>query len=185
MEINTLYEQIQPLAGKSGGGVGTFIFIGVFFAIIIALIIVAVIGSRKDAIDKLIENDKRKKVRTQASQDRIALFSSLYYTIENLNKELKDFKPSVGTKSLGDINTEASSKIKEILKSEALTVIYKSDDYRKEIEPVLLELSKVKPSNWTKEATFATSLIEAKFNAASKKKEYAEDIKRGKDIEWK
>ncbi len=37
---------------------GTFIFIFIFFGIIFALIIVAVIGSRKDAIDKLIENDK-------------------------------------------------------------------------------------------------------------------------------
>ncbi len=179
------YMDITPTNASSGSNAGAWIFLIIFFGIIIALVIVAIIGSRKDKIEKLVENDKRRKIRTQATADRVALFSTLNTIIVDLNKELKDFKPSVGMRSLGDINKEASDKIKEIVKSDVLKGIYLSEDFKNEIKPVLDELSKHKPSNWSKEASFATGLVEAKFKALSKKEENKEDIKRGKKLEWK
>ncbi len=178
------YMDITP-ASASGSNAGAWIFLIIFFGIIIALVIVAVIGSRKDRIEKLVENDKRRKIRSKATADRVALFSSLNTIITGLNKELKDFKPSVGTRSLGDINKEASDKVKEILNSESLKAIYLSEDFKVEIKPILDELSKSKPSNWNKEASFATGLVEAKFKAISHEKENKEDINRGKKLEWK
>ncbi len=177
------YIDVTPLAANDSNA-GAWIFLLIFFGIIIALVIVAIIGAKKDKIEKMIENDKRKKIRSQASADRIALFASLNQLVNNLEKEIEDFKPSVGTKSLGDINREASEKIKKIIKSDSLKTIYLSDDYRLEIRPIMDLLSTTKPSNWNKEASFATGLVKAKFDAISKLADTQEDINRGLELEW-
>ncbi len=186
-DIYTRFQNIEPLRSSSanGGSAGAWIFLIIFFGIIIALVIVAVIGSKKDEMEKLIENDKRKKIRNEVEIDRVQLFSSLNETVSALVKEVNDFKPSIGTKSLGDINREAIDKIKEIKNSRALNQIYQSPDYKTEIKPIIDELAKVKPSNWTKEATFAIGLIEAKFKSISSKKENTDLIKKGITREWK
>ncbi len=183
--MNTFFENIDTLKSASKSNAGAWIFLIIFFGIIIALIIVAVIGSRKDAMEKLIENDKRKKLRNSITDDRIMLFSYLNETIETLKKEVEEFKPSVGIKSLGDINKEASEKIKSISNSKSLNQIYMSDDFKTEIKPIIDELLKVKPSNWTKEANFALGLVEAKFKSISSKKENKDLINKGKDHKWK
>ncbi len=169
---------------NSGGGAGAWIFLIIFFGIIAALIVVAVIGSKKDKIEKLIENDKRKKIRTQATSDRIALFSALHEITQNTAAEVRDFQPSIGIKSLGDINKEAHKKVKDIAHSKALKGIYLSPDFKIEIKPIIDELVKTKPSNWEKEASFSLSLVEAKYKAIEHTVENDEDIKRGKDLEW-
>ncbi len=174
---------VTPYA-NSGSNAGAWIFLIIFFGIIVALVIVAIIGAKKDKIEKMIENDKRKKIRNQASIDRVVLFSSLNEIITNLEDEVKDFKPSVGIKSLGDINREASDNIKKIVKSNALKTIYLSDDYRLEIRPILDQLSTTKPSNWSKEAYFAIGLAKAKFEALSAKPENKEQIVQGQKLEW-
>ncbi len=184
IDTNTLFQQITPTAAKSGGSTGAWIFLLIFFGIIIALIIVATVGARKDRMEKLVENDKRKKLKTEATTNRIALYATLYDLVTGLEKELEDFKPSVGTKSLGDINKETSSLIKKISKSKQLSKIYLSDDFKTEIKPMVDELSKVKPSNWNKEASFAVGLVKAKFEALSKDKTNADDIKKGRTLEW-
>ncbi len=171
-------------ASAGGSSAAGWIFLIVFFGIIVALIIVAVIGSKKDRIEKLIENDKRRKLRETATSDRVALFSALNDVALKLEAELKDFKPSVGMKSLGDINREASDLIKSIHSSKMLKGIYKSDDFKNEIKPIVDELYKVKPSNWTKEAMFSLNLIHAKYKSLASKEENKEDIKRGLTLEW-
>ncbi len=177
------YTDVTPYATNSSNA-GAWIFLIIFFGIIIALVIVAVIGAKKDKIEKMIENDKRKKIRSQASSDRIALFSSLNEIVTNLEKEIADFKPSVGTKSLGDINREASDRIKSFIKSDALKTIYLSDDYRIEIRPIMDLLSTTKPSNWEKQASFATGLVKAKYSAIEKVKDNEEQVNRGKNLDW-
>ncbi len=177
------YIDVQPLASNDSNA-GAWIFLFIFFGIIIALVIVAIIGARKDKIDKMIENDKRKKIRNQASENRIALFASLNKTIVDLENELKDFKPSVGIKSLGDINREASELIKQIVHSDELKTIYLSEDYRNEILPIMDDLSTTKPSNWNKEASFAVELVKAKFNAISQNKSNSAIIEKGIQHKW-
>ncbi len=169
---------------SNSGSAGAWIFLIIFFGIIAALIIVAIIGSKKDKIEKLIENDKRKKIRTQAISDRIALFSALHEITQATAKEVAEFQPSIGIRSLGDINKDAHKKIKAIAHSKALKGIYLSEDFKIEIKPIIDELNKVKPSNWTKEASFSLSLVEAKYKAIEHTVENDEDIKRGKEIEW-
>ncbi len=171
-------------APYSEGSAGAWIFLLIFFGIIAALIIVAVIGSRKDKIEKLIENDKRRKLRAKATSDRVALFSYLHELTKGIEKEVLEFQPSIGIKSLGDINKEAHAKIKAVAHSKELKGIYLSEDFKTEIKPIVDQLVKVKPSNWTKDAFFATSLVEAKYKAIEHTKENDEDIKRGKDLEW-
>lgn len=178
------YIPVQPLA-QSGSNTGAWIFLIIFFGIIIALIIVAVIGSRKDAQEKLIENSKRRKLRDSASTNRVMLFGTLNHLITSLETELKDFKPSVGVKSLGDINKEYSDKIKDIVNSKELKDIYSLEDFRNEIKPILNELIKAKPSNWSKEASFATGLAKEKFNALNKAAKNKSELTKGETHTWK
>lgn len=182
--MNNYYIDIATYSSGSSNA-SAWIFLVLFFGIIAALIVVAVIGSRKDKIEKLVENDKRRKIRQQASADRVALFATLNTIIEDLDNELKDFKPSVGIKSLGDINKEVHHQIKLIAHSKALKSIYLSGDFKIEIKPIIDQLMKVKPSNWSKDALFATGLVKAKFAALSQVKENQPEIKRGKETkEW-
>ncbi len=174
---------IATQSGSSSSAMG-WIFLIVFFGIIAALIVVAVIGAKKDKLEKLVENDKRKKIRNQASQDRIALFTRLNDIANKLEAELKDFKPSVGMKSLGDINKEATSVIKHIHSSKMLKGIYKSEDFKNEIMPIVEELYKIKPSKWVQEASTALSLIHHKYKSIEAREENKADIERGLTVEW-
>ncbi|NQX83548.1 MAG: hypothetical protein HRS50_02455 [Mycoplasmataceae bacterium] len=176
--------QTPNLLSSGSSGIGTWIFLSIFFSIILILIIVAVVGSKKDKNEKLVENDKRRKLRIKSESNRIIIFVSLNETIKILEKELKLFKPSVGIRSLGDINKEASTIIKKIISSKELSEVYVSEDFKNELKPILTELNKSKPSTWNKDATFALSLIKAKTKSIIFKKENISDAKLGKTKKW-
>lgn len=182
-DINKTVEHMTR--GSAGSGLGSIIFVVVFLVIILSLIVVATIGSRKDALDKLIENDKKKKVIGKATTDRIKLYTNLYDLIISMEKELDDFKPSVGTRSIGDINKEGTDLLKSILKSESLSGIYESSDLMSEIKPILDDLSKSKPTNWAKESQFGVNLVKAKFESISKNPENKKLIEEGRKTGWK
>ena len=169
----------------SSSGAGTWIFLGIFFSIIIILVVVATVGSKKDKTEKLIENDKKKKLRNSATSGRVIIFSALDITIRNLNKELEDFKPSIGLKSLGEINKEYFERIKLISASEEVKSIYVSEDYKAEMKPIINGLLKVKPSNWNKDAMFSVNLIDVKIAALKKSKINSEWVKTGEKMKWK
>lgn len=173
------------LYSGSQSNFGSIIFLVIFFGIIVVLIIVASIGSRRDKNEKLVENDKIKKIRQSAEENRIAIFVTLDRLINELKKDLKDFKPSVGTKSLGDINNDASSIIKKIAGSKELKEVYASEDFKLELKPIIDELNKSKPSTWDKEALFALSIIPAKLKAIKADKKNAPLIKLGEKKKWK
>lgn len=162
----------------------TWIILIIFFGIIIALIIVASIGSRKDKMEKMMEQDKRSKETTAAESSRLIVFASLNKAINEIEAELKDFKPSVGTKSLGEINNHYSGIVKKIQQSKELGETYSIQDFKLEMKPIIDELSKTKPSAWAKEATFSTNLVKVKYNALSKNKDNTKSIKEGEDKEW-
>lgn len=163
---------------------GTWIFLGIFFGIIIVLIVVAIFGARKDKNEKLIKNDEVRKLRTKAEEGRILIFASLNNNLNKLNKELKDFKPSIGLKSLGDINKEFSDLVKDIKKSDELKNVYLSEDYQTELKPVIESLSASKPSNWISDAQFAINIVNAKYNQIITNSDNAELVNEGKDKKW-
>lgn len=180
--MNT-YDVLQ----KGNSGIGAIIFIVIFFGIIAILVIVAFFGSKKDKQERLISNDRKRKLSSKAERSRVIIFISLDILIHNLNKELKNFTPSVGIKSLGDINKEYSHKIKSILNSKELKEVYDDPDYKLEMNDVINRLSKTKPSSWSKNSDiqFSFNLIHAKSEVLKKKSEYKEFIKEGKEKEWK
>lgn len=162
----------------------TWIILGVFFAIIIILIVVATIGARKDKVEKMIANDKREKEMSVAQTSRIIIYTSLDKIIKELEKELKDFKPSIGIKTLGEINNQISSKLKKMNNSKELKEVYSFEDYKLEMKPIVDELNKNKPSSWDKEATFAMNLVKVKFDAIKKNEKNKELISQGEKKEW-
>lgn len=183
--IISITSEVVTTSGDSGGGWGVWIFLAIFFGIIGVLVIVAVIGSKKDKNEKLIENSKRKKIRVSAETNRIIIFISLNEAFKNLEKELKDFKPSIGIKSLGDINKEYGNIVKSILQSSEFKEVCYSEDYSNEMKPIIKELNSNKPSTWSKEATFALGLVNAKVKSLIKNTENKKDIAAGKKKKWK
>ncbi len=165
---------------------GMIIFIVIFFGIIALLVIVAFIGSKKDKQERLIENDKKRKISSKAERSRIIIFISLDKLIKDINKELKNFVPSIGIKSLGDINREYSNKIKNIQNSVDLKNVYDDPDYKLEINNVVNNLSKCKPSSWEKniDVQFSINLIKAKANVLKKNEKYNEYVKEGNNKKW-
>ena len=182
--INMLSEQVTRVS-QGGSNAFTWIILSIFFGIIIILIIVASVGAKKDKVEKMFESDKRSKEIEAADTNRVLIFSSLNKIVIDLNKELEDFKPSVGTKSLGAINNEYIQKLKNIYKSKEVNEIFAFSDYKIELKPVLDELNNTKPSNWSKEATFATNLVKVKFDAISKNKDNKKLIIEGEKRGWK
>lgn len=162
----------------------TWIILAIFFGIIIVLIIIASVGSRKDKMEKMIEQDKRSQETTAAESSRLIIFASLNKAIKGIEEELIDFKPSVGTKSLGEINTHYSGIIKKIQRSKELGDTYSIQDFKLEMKPIIDELSKTKPSTWSKDATFSTNLVKVKYDALSKNKDNLKSIKEGEAKEW-
>jgi|GEM_PF-2114463 len=130
-----------------GSGSGTVIFLVIFFIIIIVLVIIAVIGSKKDRTEKLIKNHKKRTLNNKAEKERIAIFQKLNKIILDVEKEIADFKPSIGTKSLGQINNEYGHQIYEIKNSEELKTVFLREDYKAEMKEMIDGLSKEKPSN--------------------------------------
>lgn len=164
---------MEPIVRSAdGGGAIGWIFLIVFFGIIIVLIIVATIGSKKDKNEKLIENDKWKKIQNNAKTSRVLVFFSLNNLIINLKKELNDFEPSIGIKSLGEINKEYSLIIKSIIDSKDLQNIYQIEDFKNEMKMIIDKLYKVRPSQWTKDAEFEVSLVMKKFDSIKRNNTY-------------
>ena len=165
---------------------GAIIFIVIFFGIIIILVIVAFVGSKKDKQERLIDNDKKRTTSSKAEKSRVIVFVSLEKMINDLSNELKDFVPSIGIKSLGDINKEYSHKIKKIQHSKELKEVYDDPDYKIELKHAIGSLSKHKPSSWSKnsDVQFSLNLIKAKTIVLLKNKEYKQYAKEGKEKEW-
>lgn len=177
MELNNLLK-------SSSSNTGALIFLLIFFGIIFVLIIVAVIGSKKDKVDRMIKNDEKLKIKNQALENRAVIFGSLNQLLITLEKDIKDFKPSIGTRSLGEINREFSSIIDFILNSRELKEVYYDEDFKNEMSPIFKELKKAKPSNWEKDAQFALNLIRAKSLQIKKGEETKENYKKGLKKKW-
>lgn len=138
------------------------IFITLFFLVIIILVIVAVFGSKKDKQKQQIDLMKKKKDNKVSKEDSIKIILTLYVLLDFVSKDLKNFKPSIGTKSIGDINNSALKIIKNLNSSKEIKNIYLITERENEIKPILEELKKVKPAKWESQAFFSVNVIRNK-----------------------
>ena len=154
-------------------GSGTVIFLVIFFAIIVVLVVVAFVGSRKDKSEKLIKTHKERVLNNEANEQREEIFKKLNIIVHDLENEIADFKPSIGIKSLGEINAEYSGKVNDIINSEELKSVYLRQDYKSEMKEMIDGLAKDKPSNWkvNPESQFSMNLIKVKNEALFNKEE--------------
>lgn len=172
------------LADSSGNNIAAIIFLGFFFIIIILLIVVAFVGSIRDKREKLVTNSKNKKLYDGAFGDRVIIFVSLNKLIGDLQKELDDFKPSIGLKSLGQINKEYGDQVKALSKSKELKNVFQSQDFKLELSEAIQSLLKTKPSNWTKKASFAVNIISQKSKSLKSDSNNKSLVNDGEKKKW-
>lgn len=141
---------------------GALIFILIFVFIIVALLVIAFIGSRKDKRERIKNLAELKIIDEQAKAARIYLLLSLNYLLNFLELRTKDFDHNNSPLTIGQINNKIKTELVTIKDSEMLKQIYASKDFRLEFKPIIDQLLNSKPTNWTKEASFALSLIKNK-----------------------
>ncbi len=163
-----------------------YIFLIIFFGIILFLIVIAVVGSRKDKKEKQVEMFQRKEDDELSKESYEYVYIKLYETILKLNDELKNFKPSVGIKSMSQINQEAQDVIDEILNSDELKKLYLVEERKEEIKPLIDELKSVQPKRWEQDAFFAWNVIMAKgkniVDSKSENKSNEELVEKNEEI---
>lgn len=158
------------------------IFITLFFLIIIVLVIVAVFGSKKDKQKQQIDLMKKKKDDKVSKENSIKVIFKLFLLVDIVSKDLKNFKPSIGIKSIGDINNSALQVIKNLYNSEEVKKIYLIPERENELKPILEELKKVKPAKWEEQAFFSVNVIrnkaESLLHSNKKNQKLFKEIKR-------
>ncbi len=147
------------------------IFLLLFFGIILFLIVVAIVGSRKEKVEKnvrVFEHNKNDELSQQAYED---IYIDLYKSILDLDDQLKNFKPSIGTKSISQINNEFAEKIKDLINSDKLKDLYLIVERKEEFEPIIKQLHNTQPKKWQNDAYFAYNVIKEKGKFLLEKKE--------------
>ncbi len=146
----------------------TILFLTMFFGIIAILLIIAFYGSRKDKTKRRIEQIQRKEEEDISKVKYTEVYLELNNILDKLEDYLKDFQPSVGIKSMKQINDEISQEIESIVNSDDLREVYLVEERKMELKPILDELRKSKPSKWEIESFFAINVIKAKSNSIKK-----------------
>ena len=144
------------------------ILLPVLLLVVVIFVVIGIYGSRKDKAKKSIENNKK---ATQKRKDETALvgfYSKLKTTIISLEKELKNFKPSIGIKSMSDINKEASDTVKAIKSSQEYMKLSQSEELKNNIVPIVEELLAERPNNWSTKCSFAINQIMNKADVLQK-----------------
>lgn len=154
------------------------IFMSIFAVIIIGLIVVAFIGSKRDKRDKQIALDEIRAIENKAKNNHLKIYSILNEVLVYVDDQKEKFSFNSDLISLSEVNNKSNEVIKLIINSSELKEIYKSDDRKLEFKPVIEQLKNVKPTNWRKEAYFAVSLIEAKSKFSSNHDESMKKIKK-------
>ena len=137
-------------------------FLIIFLGIILVLIIIAVIGSGKDKRQRQVDFVEKRENEEFSSTSHKKIYVDLYLDIMKLEEDLKNFKPSIGVKTISQINKDYHDNIKEILKSDELKEVYLIESRKEELQPILAELLSKKPVKWKSEAFFSYNLIMAK-----------------------
>ena len=128
-------------------GITMWIILGGLILIVVVFLVVTSILDRK----------KRKKVVAQKKELDFRVWNSganiskqIIKVVQNNEKELKDFVPSVGNKKMSDINNKAKKKLVEIRASEDFRLLKHNKDENKLFSENLDILIREKSNNWAK-----------------------------------
>lgn len=114
--------------------------------------------SRKNKKLKSIE----KEVIFEANKNYIPTILVLDELIESVITELKNFVPSVGNKTLSDIDNNAKEIIKSVQNSREFANLMKDKERKIELKEAVLQLSKVRATKWESQAFFGLQMIRSK-----------------------
>jgi len=112
---------------------------------------------KKSKQEKLIE-----EIEAKASPAHKTLFLFLDKVVQAVRTDVANFVPSIGNKSMSDIDAQAKTLINELQSSREFITLMKEPERKLEVSPIFKELNKIRPTRWDAEAFFAVQLIQGK-----------------------
>ncbi|NOQ50049.1 MAG: hypothetical protein GQ557_00090 [Mycoplasmataceae bacterium] len=163
---------------------GAIIFLVIFFIIVGTLLLVAFYGARKDKRDKTIKLTKENRIENKAVISHAKLYLKLNSLVNFIEEQTKDFDASTAPLSIGKLNALAQDELRSIQKSQELKDIFASEVRKQEFKPVIDNLIKNKPTNWSKDAFFAVSVIKNKAKFIKEEEEFSDVRNEVGEIQW-
>ncbi len=156
------------------------IVIFVIFGLLVAFMIgIAVFGSYKERNKRRVEVSTKKIDNMSSEKFYISSIFKTELTILEVEHDLENFKPSVGTKTFKEISSHANETIDAILKDENYRELKKSEKYFPILEEIIKPLSKEKATNWEKNCFISINICKAKAIAyKEKEKELYKEVKK-------
>lgn len=156
-----------------------------FFGVIIAFLGVAAYGAHKDKGDKLVHEKKQREAWEQANEYRVNVYGALKAIVDEHKTKIDEFNPMEAKETVGEISARLLDRVNELMKAESLKEdLYCVREYEDEIMPLLKQLASNKPASWSKNAFFAISVINNKYDALSKDKKVSKYLEQGKDKKY-
>lgn len=144
---------------------GSIVIFTLFALLIIGMIVVALYGSKKERNRKQIEAMKTDDINVKASKSYKVIVFKIANTINILNYDVKNFKPSVGAKTMNQINEDARLALLDLKKSKDWEELKHSPKHFDVINPLVSKLTNTKPIQWEKNQYQALNILLAKAEA--------------------
>jgi len=134
------------------------------------MIAIAVTGTKKDKKKRRLSSLERTENFSNSQEELDTLIIKLGILLEwtSSNSNLLKTKSSSFKYTISDINSKAESVFNILLKDENIQQIYKIDQNKNFIKPILNKLKKTKPSNWESKDYFEYNIIIAKYESLKK-----------------
>ena len=150
---------------NSSSGITMFVIFGL---LIVVMISIAVYGSIKERNNKIVQATTKKTKNLSVKEFYLESIFKLEIMAEELEHDVKSFKPSVGKKTMKQISTDALCVIKNIEKSEIYFKLKESDKYGPILTDIIKDLKKNTPTKWHKTSFSSLNIVKAKADAYKK-----------------
>ena len=148
----------------------TWIIFAIFGAVVIIMIAIAVTGTKKDKKKRRLTSLERTEKFSNSQEELDTLIIKLGILLEwtSGNANLLKSKNSPSKYTISDINSKSEEKFNSLLNDDTIQKIYKVDQNKNFIKPILNKLKKTKPSNWETKDYFEFNIIIAKYDSLKK-----------------
>ena len=133
--------------------------------------------SKKELKLKKEEQEFYAKVKKTETEQRITIIL-LDLLIKAVEKDVENFVPSIGTKSISQIDKQAKDMFEKLYNSKEVLAMFKDKERKTEMKPILDDLRSNKPTKWSTDAYFGYNAVKGKATAIRQMDENKELISK-------